>query len=1131
MKIIGACSAPFRRRSLRTPAVVLALILSAALLLSTAPLPLLAQSTVQDPAAQDDGDGTVYTVQRGDSWSTVAEATGVSVAALKEANPDAVRATDWLIVGEELFIPAAAADETTEPDIYTVESGESWNSIAEVVGLTAAALKAANPLSVRTGDVLYVGERLVIPPAAGAAEATATPTATPEPDAGGNTGPAPSVPPRQLTRQPTATPAALPTRDASATPASSADATPAPTEEAVEEPATEEPAADATDAAAEQTYIVQAGESWNSIAAKLGIAAQALRNANPDLIRPGLVLYREDKLIIPGAATATPAATEAAATGSETPDADADTPEDTAAEGAAAEGTAPETAEVELPACPEEFAGYPDTIDTLLNTPGASVDTLNAFLTACSATLADGVTAVDLTGDELDDLVVVYVNPTSDTAALETELLIFNAVAADGADADSAEIGGYELAHRAGAAGEVRVLATEDINADEQADVVWVDTNCGASTCFDTVKIYSWTGERWTNWAEDNMTMAYADVTVTDSSEEGQGREIVLDGGVYGSVGAGPQRSRTETWGSVDGAPYALLDTVYAQSNCLYHVVLDANRAFDAAPQDGFDAAEALYTEAVSDNTLVGCWVRDNEVEELQSFSYFRLALIAAYQELPDVAGDLIGSIAVLFPGNPYNEVGDVWLSAYEEDQDVAAACDAVLEYLQDAPEAWQILADYGYANPSFTAEDVCPVLDLEAEPAATGGTGAAPTPTPAAATDAADTAVEDAAATDAVDTDAATADLAPCPENVDRFATVLPDVLVAATDDTGVIDGDAIDGWLRACGALDDSRGDFRVVDLNDDGIEDAVFMPTIVSDLGYGPGGSQGAVLIYHGAADGTFALVFEPDIYGQPALLAVEDLNEDGRLDVAWSVESCSTFCVLEVQMVAWNGTEYVSGIEPGATIAEGEVEFVDLGTSAPGQGKAILLSGGVSGVPEGGLEVPHTENWQSVDGAPYARLEWVYDRDVDGNDCVGLRLVEADVAMQAADVLGWDDAIGMYTNALDSELKACSLFGIPGDEELILLQGLASFRLIQAQALSGDDAGAQATLLALQSGQPESDYTEAAATWLASYNATGDADAACGTVDAIFTGNDELWRITDQFGYNHPALAAEQICFRP
>ncbi|MEZ4559241.1 MAG: LysM peptidoglycan-binding domain-containing protein, partial [Caldilineaceae bacterium] len=286
MKIIDACFAPFRRRSLRSLAVVLALLLTAAALLSTGTLPLLAQSTVQEPAAQGDGDGAVYTVQRGDSWSTVAEATGVSVAALKEANPDAVRATDWLIVGEELFIPAAAADETTEPSIYTVESGESWNSIAAAVGLTAAELKAANPLSVRTGDVLYVGERLVIPSATGEAaadaEATATPTATPEPDAGGNTGPSPLVPPRQLTRQPTATPAALPTRSTSATPESAADATPLPTEEAVEEPAaeettTEEPAAGATDTAGQQTYVVQAGESWNSIAAKLGIAAQALR--------------------------------------------------------------------------------------------------------------------------------------------------------------------------------------------------------------------------------------------------------------------------------------------------------------------------------------------------------------------------------------------------------------------------------------------------------------------------------------------------------------------------------------------------------------------------------------------------------------------------------------------------------------------------------------------------------------------------------------------------------------------------------------------------------------------------------------------------------------------------------------
>ncbi|MCB0129584.1 MAG: hypothetical protein KDD78_01990, partial [Caldilineaceae bacterium] len=115
--------------------------------------------------------------------------------------------------------------------------------------------------------------------------------------------------------------------------------------------------------------------------------------------------------------------------------------------------------------------------------------------------------------------------------------------------------------------------------------------------------------------------------------------------------------------------------------------------------------------------------------------------------------------------------------------------------------------------------------------------------------------------------------------------------------------------------------------------------------------------------------------------------------------------------------------------------------------------------------------------------------------------------------------------------DSSLQACSLFGLPADEELTLLQGLASFRLLQAQTLAGETDGAAATMLALESGQPDSDYTTAAATWLQEYTDSGDADTACDAISSIFQENDQLWQITDQFGYNHPALAAEQICFRP
>src|SRR5690606_28161883 len=195
----------------------------------------------------------------------------------------------------------------------------------------------------------------------------------------------------------------------------------------------------------------------------------------------------------------------------------------------------------------------------------------------------------------------------------------------------------------------------------------------------------------------------------------------------------------------------------------------------------------------------------------------------------------------------------------------------------------------------------------------------------------------------------------------------------------------------------------------------------------------------------------------------------------LDLAWQVIGCSTFCVLEVQIVSWDGSDYVSIIQPGATIAEGAAQFEPVPAGAPGSGSQLVLSGGVSGTDEGGLAVPHTEIWQSVDGAPFRRLYWTYDRNAAGNECLGLRLIEADFALQAADVLGYELAIERYTAALDPSLQACSIFGLAAEEELVLLQGLTSFRLIQAQALGGDLEGAQATLDALTLGQPDSHYT--------------------------------------------------------
>ncbi len=99
-------------------------------------------------------------MQEGDSWDIVALKTGVDVATLQEANPDAVRDTGWLLSGEQLAIPAVG---DAESQTHVVGAGESWASIAEEYGVSVNLLFAANPDRVRPGLVLYQGEKLVIP--------------------------------------------------------------------------------------------------------------------------------------------------------------------------------------------------------------------------------------------------------------------------------------------------------------------------------------------------------------------------------------------------------------------------------------------------------------------------------------------------------------------------------------------------------------------------------------------------------------------------------------------------------------------------------------------------------------------------------------------------------------------------------------------------------------------------------------------------------------------------------------------------------------------------------------------------------------------------------------------------------
>lgn len=141
-----------------------------------------------------------YTVQKGDSFYTIARKNGITVAELTAANNLASSAS--IRPGQKLVIPAkggkASADVAAPRSAagasgatYTVKAGDTLSKIAARYRTTSAALRSANGIS---GDHLKIGQVLQIPGAAGA-PAASTASLPPPPAASPIAAPVSSVNP------------------------------------------------------------------------------------------------------------------------------------------------------------------------------------------------------------------------------------------------------------------------------------------------------------------------------------------------------------------------------------------------------------------------------------------------------------------------------------------------------------------------------------------------------------------------------------------------------------------------------------------------------------------------------------------------------------------------------------------------------------------------------------------------------------------------------------------------------------------------------------------------------------------------------------------------------------------------
>lgn len=124
-----------------------------------------------------------YTVVRGDTMGAIAKRNGVTLSALRNANPGVEPSR--IRPGQKLQIPApvmsntaggAASAQNGSGNIYTVKAGDNLGKIARQHGISLSDLRAANNLNTSR---INVGQKLKIP-----AAATESASPAPAPDQG-----------------------------------------------------------------------------------------------------------------------------------------------------------------------------------------------------------------------------------------------------------------------------------------------------------------------------------------------------------------------------------------------------------------------------------------------------------------------------------------------------------------------------------------------------------------------------------------------------------------------------------------------------------------------------------------------------------------------------------------------------------------------------------------------------------------------------------------------------------------------------------------------------------------------------------------------------------------------------------
>lgn len=366
-----------------------------------------------------------------------------------------------------------------------------------------------------------------------------------------------------------------------------------------------------------------------------------------------------------------------------------------------------------IPPRPANFLDYPDTIRRVVDTVRGDPQELWSVLAQWGA-VRDGqgtVKRVDITLDGTADLVVWYVNPTASLPLAQGDILVLTPDGGNWRIVFDANFGSSASAVGLG----IQLLAAEDLNNDRQAELAWTWADCGAHTCFTTVEIGSWTGTGFSDLTAGDIVFPTLQSAEFVDQNDDRTKELLLTGGIISSVGAGPQRVRTEIhrW---NGRGWTLADTLYTATDWLPLVVLEANDRLAAGDVTG---AIDLYSQVITNSTFRpwhgesggAAMTAEEERTLLTSFSRWRLVLAYTILQKRDEAEAWLARLRESQPDSPYRQVAERFWRTWQTSEDLKQACDAANSYAAaNRAAVVEPLNTFGYANPQVEADEICVV-------------------------------------------------------------------------------------------------------------------------------------------------------------------------------------------------------------------------------------------------------------------------------------------------------------------------------------------------------------------------------------------------------------------------------------